>query len=237
MHIFRTSALMLAVVSTLASATSAPDAVQSAMAKLGLEVTAMADSPLNGVKEITTNRGVYYISEDSKTFLAGHLFDLSGDEPVNLTEKRLAEINKERLATLSNEMIVYKAPQEKHVVTVFTDTSCGYCRKLHDEMAAYNKAGITVRYLAFPRGGLNAGNYGQMSAIWCADDQVAAMDQAKSGQFNQSSAECNDIVNRHYQLGVEMGIRGTPAIVLEDGSMIPGYQPADMLSQRLEQGS
>ncbi len=209
-------------------------AVQSAATKLGLNVNAVADSAINGIQEIATDRGVFYITEDGSHFIAGHMFDMSGTQPINLTEQRQAEISVEKMASLSSEMIVYPAKDEKHVVTVFTDTTCGYCQKLHDEMADYNDAGITVRYLAFPRGGLNAGNFGQMSAIWCADDQIAAMDEAKAGGFNQSSTACSELVKGHYELGVQMGIRGTPAIILEDGTVVPGYQPAQRLKQSLE---
>ena len=43
-----------------------------------------------------------------------------------------------------------------------------------------------------------------------------------------------DLVMEQYQLGVAMGVNGTPAIVLEDGTMIPGYQPPAALLQLLD---
>ncbi|WP_087016351.1 bifunctional protein-disulfide isomerase/oxidoreductase DsbC [Thaumasiovibrio subtropicus] len=246
MPIFRSCAVALALVSASVVASpepaqlpetdapAVPSALTEAAKKLQLTIQAAADSPIAGLKEITTDRGVFYMSDDGQHFLAGHLFDLSA-QPVNLTERRQAEVNVSKMVEMADEMIVYPAKDEKHVVTVFTDTSCGYCRKMHEEMADYNNAGITVRYLAFPRSGLNAGNFGQLSAIWCAEDQIAAMDEAKAGGFNQSSTACDTLVRGHYELGVQMGIRGTPAIILEDGNVIPGYQPAGRLLQTLEQ--
>ncbi len=147
----------------------------------------------------------------------------------------MAQLNKAKLAGMDKDMIVYPAKNEKYVVTVFTDTSCGYCRKLHNDMQGYNDAGITVRYLAFPRGGERSSNFNQMSAIWGAKDRVKAMHDAKSGTFDESKITPRpDLVMEQYKLGVAMGVNGTPAIVLEDGTMIPGYQPPAALLQLLD---
>ncbi|MGL5148470.1 MAG: bifunctional protein-disulfide isomerase/oxidoreductase DsbC, partial [Plesiomonas shigelloides] len=132
-----------------------------------------------------------------------------------------------------DKMLVYKARDEKHVVTVFTDITCGYCRKLHQEMADYNKLGITVRYLAFPRQGVPSANASQMQAVWCAKDPLKAMDDAQNGK-SVGEAECDANIASQYQLGNAFGINGTPAIVLGDGSVIPGYQAPAALLEVLE---
>jgi len=118
-------------------------------------------------------------------------------------------------------------------VTVFTDVSCGYCRKLHSQIADYNKLGITVRYLAFPRAGVPSANADEMQAIWCAKDPLKAMTEAKAGK-KVSAASCDAKIAEQYQLGNSFGVNGTPAIVLEDGNMIPGYQPPEDLLRTLE---
>jgi len=143
-------------------------------------------------------------------------------------------LRQKKLKAFEKEMIVYKAPQEKHVITVFTDTSCGYCQKLHSEMADYNRLGITVRYLAFPRGGIKSATYNTMVSIWCADDQKLAMDNAKKRR-EIAPETCKNTVKEQYELGLFFGVNGTPAIILEDGSLKPGYLPADRLVQMLEQ--
>ena len=40
---------------------------------------------------------------------------------------------------------------------------------------------------------------------------------------------CKKTVNDQYLLGQQLGLSGTPAIVLENGTMIPGYRPAAAL--------
>ena len=237
MHFFGRTLLATAVTLTAFTAAAKPDeaAIKTKLSGLGLVPASISASPLPGLNEVVTEGGIIYVSDDGSYFLAGHLYQTTAGQPVNLTEQKMAKLNKEKLQGVEDEMIVYPAKDEKYVVTVFTDTSCGYCRKLHNEMAAYNDAGITIRYLAFPRGGERSRNFAEMSAIWGAKDMAKAMDQAKSGQFDPTGLPLRqDVVRKHYQLGVAMGVNGTPAMVLEDGTLLPGYQPAGMLRKMLD---
>lgn len=237
MHFISRTVLATTVALTAFSAVAKPDeaAITTKLSMIGLTPSSITASPMAGMNEVVTERGVVYASDDGKYFLVGHLYENKGVEPVNLTEQKMAKLNKEKLVAMEQDMIVYPAKDEKYVVSVFTDTSCGYCRKLHNEMQGYNDAGITVRYLAFPRGGERSNNFDQMSAIWGAKDRAKAMDDAKAGKLDQSKITPRpDLVMKQFQLGMEMGVNGTPAIVLEDGTMIPGYQPPAALRQLLD---
>lgn len=202
---------------------------------LGLEVSSVAAAPISGLYQVITNRGVLYITQDGSKLIHGNIYDLDSSMK-NLTEAALAGPRLEMLKNFEDKMLVYKAKNEKHVVTVFTDITCGYCRKLHREMADYNKLGITVRYLAFPRQGVPSPNADEMEAVWCAKDPLKAMDDAKAGNAI-AAAKCDADIAGQYNLGGSFGVNGTPAIVLEDGSMIPGYQPPNALFDLLERVS
>ena len=187
-----------------------------ALASLGIQQADVQPSPVNGLKTVLTDSGVLYASEDGKHILQGPLFDVSGKEPVNVTNQLLSS----KMDALKDQMIVYKAPKEKHVITVFTDITCGYCHKLHQQMKEYNDLGITVRYLAFPRQGLASQAEKDMKSIWCTADKAKAFDAAMKGDAI-SPATCKTDISKHYELGVQFGIQGTPAIILENGMMIP----------------
>lgn len=219
--------LLLASIGGLAHADDA--AIQQSLNRLGLKQTEIQPSPLPGVKTVLSESGVLYVTEDGKHFLQGPLYDVSGAQPVNVTNQLLEK----KVEALSKDMIVYKAPKEQHVVTVFTDITCGYCRKLHEQMADYNALGITVRYLAFPREGLKGQVAKEMSAIWCAADRPKAFDAAMKGEA-VPPAECSVDIGKQYQMGILFGIQGTPAILLEDGTMIPGYQGPQDLKKYLD---
>ncbi|MEH6394249.1 bifunctional protein-disulfide isomerase/oxidoreductase DsbC [Pseudoalteromonas sp.] len=210
----------------------ANDPIVTKFAELGVTVKHINPSPVAGLKELITDKGVLYASADGQYLMQGTLIDLNNRN--NLTEQALNGVRKEGLAQYEDSMIVYKAKNEKHSITVFTDISCGYCRKLHRELDDLLEAGITVKYLAFPRGGLQGSGYADLMNVWCAKDQQEAMTAAKSGADTKVMAGCHAPVAEHYQLGQSFGISGTPAIILEDGTLIPGYQPAAALAAALE---
>ncbi|AST70766.1 bifunctional protein-disulfide isomerase/oxidoreductase DsbC [Kosakonia cowanii] len=217
--------IMFTLLAAFTGAAHADDAaIKQSLAKLGVQSSDIMPAPVAGMKAVMTNSGVLYVTEDGKHIIQGPMYDVSGAQPVNVTSKMLLPY----LNALEKEMIVYKAPQEKHVITVFTDITCGYCQKLHSEMADYNALGITVRYLAFPRQGVPSEVEKEMKAIWCAKDPKKAFDDAMAGK-GVKPASCDISIANHYALGVQFGVNGTPAIVLNDGYVVPGYQaPAEM---------
>jgi thiol:disulfide interchange protein DsbC len=195
---------------------------------LGVNISLLQASPIEGLYQVLTDRGVIYVTKDGSKIFHGNLYDLDNGMK-NLTEAALAGPRITMLKPFDNDMLVYKAKNEKHVVTVFTDVDCGYCRKLHSQMQGYNDLGITIRYLAFPRSGIPSANADEMQAVWCAKDPLQAMTDAKSGE-NVKAATCAIDIEKQYRLGMAFGISGTPALILQDGTLIPGYQePKDLL--------
>lgn len=219
------SLMMFTLLAAFSSAVQADDAaIKQTLAKLGVQNTEIQPSPISGMKTVLTNSGVLYVTEDGKHMIQGPLYDVSGAQPINTTNSMLMT----HLNALEKEMIVYKAANEKHVITVFTDITCGYCHKLHEQMADYNALGITVRYLAFPRQGMQSEAADNMKAIWCAKDRNKAFDDAMAGK-GVKAASCDIDIADQYALGVQFGVSGTPAIVLSNGYVVPGYQgPQEM---------
>lgn len=205
--------------------------IQQQFTALNLTVNAVSEGPMAGMLQVFTNKGLFFTSNDGQYFFEGNIYDLKNQRLVN--EQQMRPYIQQQIAKASDGVIEYKAKDEKYVINVFTDPSCGYCRKLHNEMKDYNNAGITVRYLAFPRGGVGSETYLQMQHIWCTKDSRGAMDAAKDGDTIQP-AMCANPVKAQYELGQSFGINGTPAIILPNGRLIPGYQPAKALLAQLE---
>ncbi len=188
-----------------------------------------------GLYEVTFGTRLVYVTQDGRYLLQGKAIDLETRTPV--TEIRQQELKQSVLNSLDEkDMIIYGDEKARHTVTVFTDIDCGYCRKLHSEMDQYNKHGIRVRYLAYPRAGLQSSSARDTVSVWCAEDRQAAMDAAKRGE-KVKPVDCESPVAEHYRLGQEFGISGTPALVLSDGEVVPGYVPAARLAEALDQQS
>ncbi|MCW9715105.1 MULTISPECIES: bifunctional protein-disulfide isomerase/oxidoreductase DsbC [Avibacterium] len=222
------TALSLAALSVYAVASDAQ--IEAQLKKLGVSQMEIKSSPINGLKTVISNEGIFYASEDGKYVLQGQLYELTDKGAVDLTGKFLLD----KLNSYKNEMIVYPAKNEKYVVTVFMDITCHYCHLLHQQLSQYNDLGITVRYLAFPRGGLNNNTAKQMEAIWQAKDPAQALNEAEKGNLPKTLKNA-DIVKKHYELGVQFGVRGTPSIVTPKGELIGGYLPPKELLQALQE--
>jgi thiol:disulfide interchange protein DsbC len=191
-------------------------------------------SPIDGWYMIQKGSLVAYISKDGRYLLQGDLIDL--DTKVNLSELSRTDSRRELMSTLSDDEVILFSPQEvKYSVTVFTDVDCTYCRRLHSQIEEYLANGIEVRYLLYPRGGPASAAWNTSEAVWCAKDRSEALTLAKLDREFESSSCDASIVQDHYVLGQEVGLAGTPAIVLDDGEMIAGYMPPDALKMRLEQ--
>ncbi|MFJ4141551.1 bifunctional protein-disulfide isomerase/oxidoreductase DsbC [Pseudomonas sp. NPDC089734] len=236
-HIFAAAIVALAgSFSTFVQADAVPDqAIRKTLESLQLElpVESIAASPFNGLYEVKLKGGrVLYASADGQFVVQGYLFQIQNGKPVNLTEKTERQaISKTINAIPTNEMVVYPAIGEtKSHITVFTDTTCPYCHKLHEEVGKLNKMGIEVRYLAFPRQGLGSPGDQQLQAVWCSKDRKDAMDRMVEGK-DIKAPKCENPVTKQFEMGQSIGVNGTPAIVLADGQLIPGYQPAAQVAK------
>lgn len=190
-------------------------------------------STLPGFHEVAYGTKIVYVSDDGRYVIDGVLVDLD-DNKKNLTEVSENETRKQYIDDINRqESIRFGSQKPKHVVTVFTDIDCQYCRKLHNEMDQYASYGIQVKYLLFPRSGLQSAGYQKSVSIWCSDDREDALTRAKAGE-TVAKAECDNPVTDHYEIGKKVGVTGTPAILTADGRLLPGYLPAQDLAQRLD---
>lgn len=231
--VIKVFAFALALVSAVGHAADEAAIKNKLSSMLDLSVETMGDSPIPGLVQVSTDRGLFYVSEDAKYLVQARIFNI--DEGMrNETEQALSALRVDSMKPFTSSAITFKAANEKHVINVFTDITCGYCRKFHNEIDELNNLGITVNYLAFPRSGLNSPTYGDMVAVWCAENPQQALTDAKAGDRVPSST-CKNTVAEQYQLGQKLGVNGTPNIILPDGELIPGYQPAAVLLQRLNQ--
>ncbi len=207
------------------------DAIQAGLHRVNpaLILSAVMPSPVDGVFLVKLVTGeLLYATADGKHVFTGDVLAIKDGQFVNLTDKvRGEDALKSLQAQDVKDMIVYPAQGEtKKVIYVFTDVDCGYCRKLHKEVPALNEKGVEVRYLAFPRGGEQSPAFAKMTSAWCAKDRGAALATLKDGGTLAEETCENSPVQAQYELGMELGVRGTPAVYLDDGRFIPGYQPA-----------
>ena len=186
-----------------------------------------------GIYELTRGADIVYVTADGKYAFTGDLVELASNS--NLTEQHRRELRVKAVAAFpEDDMLVFGPKDTKYTVTVFTDVDCPYCRKLHSQIATYNRYGIRVRYLLYPRTGPNTEAWTKAEQVWCSPDRNAALTQAKLGQELKSKPCPNNPVARSYALGQDFALEGTPAIIMPNGEMLPGYVPPEVLAQHLK---
>jgi thiol:disulfide interchange protein DsbC len=191
-------------------------------------------SPVPGWYTIQKGSIVAYISGDGRYLLQGDLIDL--DNQVNLTEVARNDLRRDLMASVTDDKTIVFSPEDaKYTVTVFTDIDCTYCRRLHSQINDYMANGIRVRYMLYPRNGPTSHAWTTSEDVWCSPDRGNALTLAKLDREFPSSTCDTPVVSEHYAIGREVGLAGTPAIVLEDGTLIGGYVPPDQLKARLDQ--
>jgi thiol:disulfide interchange protein DsbC len=201
----------------------------------GLKLEDVRMTPVNGVFEITRGSEISYASSDGRYVILGDMIDIDSD--ANLSETRRRAIRSRILDGIpDSEMVVFSPKDPKYTITVFTDIDCGYCRRLHSQIAEYNRLGIRVRYLFYPRTGPNTESWHKAEAVWCAPNRADALTRAKNGEDIKSPNCPADIIARDYELGHKVGVEGTPAIFLSSGEMLPGYAPPATLAKYLKTG-
>ncbi|SHM12740.1 DsbC family protein [Vreelandella subglaciescola] len=237
-NIFSSLVLAGTLLPALASAQTAPDTLTDSLRINGQKVPVadVSQTPMDGLYHVQLDGGEsFYANADGSYFVVGDLYQNDSGGLVNLSEQ---DKNQERVAALAavpeSERVVSRGVDEpKATITVFTDTSCPYCTRLHESIPELNERGIAVHYLAFPRGGMQSPAARVMQQAWCSDNPGDALSQAFSNETLAANASCDNPVAKQYALGLEMGVQGTPAIILPDGKMVPGFVPPKRLSAML----
>ncbi|MDB3893094.1 DsbC family protein [Candidatus Thioglobus sp.] len=227
--------LVIALLSSSAFATK--DEVIQNLSRFfdGIDKNDITDSPFKGVYEVITYNPIdsMLISEDGQYLIQGDVVNIKTRSLIQKSSKvknlKLALIN----TIKDSDKIIYKAQNEKYQVHVFTDVDCPYCRKLHNNIGKMNDLGISVKYLASPLASLHPKAQAKMQKIWCADDRNQAMDDYNDSGTIVDVSNCDNPVADQLEISKQLGVTGTPAIFLSDGTHLPGFVPADKLLRKI----
>jgi thiol:disulfide interchange protein DsbC len=230
------TALAAAAADPKADAKAEPKADPRSTIAKRLEVTAdeVRPSVVPGLFEVTHGGEVLYVTADGRYAFAGDLYETAGGK--NLTEQRRTETRLAALKTIpDDEAIIFSPKAPRYTITVFTDVDCQFCRKLHSEIAEYNRLGVRVRYVFYPRSGPGTDSWRKAEVVWCSANRQDALTRAKQGGEVAGKVCKNTPVARTYALGQELGLKGTPGIFTDRGEYLPGYYPPAELLERLKE--
>lgn len=229
---------LLASLFTVQGLAAPPQALTERLTVNGeaMPVDRVLDTPVEGLWEVHLANGeIFYSDAAGEHFIVGDIYKNGADGLVNLSEQSRNAQRAARIAAVpESEQVIFRGDEApRATVHVFTDTTCPYCQRLHEEVPALNDLGIAVHYLAFPRAGAGSEGARLLTQVWCAPNPAEAMTASKRGETLDVAPDCDNPVESQYHLGMELGVQGTPAIVLPDGRLVPGYVPAERLAEML----
>jgi len=201
-----------------------------------VQIDYVGEAPLPGFREVIVGGQVVLVSDDGKYLVQGSVLDIASKKELTQSSRALSKYRVDLLKSVkASDRIVFAPPNPKYTISVFTDIECGYCRKLHSEIAEYNRQGIAIEYMAFPRMGLGSKDHIDMISVWCASDRKQALTDAKNGKPVPKRSCHSTPVDMEYNVGQRLGISGTPAVFAPDGSQLGGYLPPDKMRQALDE--
>ena len=203
----------------------------------GLNINFYEESEIENFYVVNVaNNQILYVSNDFKYVFAGDVISLDNGAPSSLNELYQAKLVKQVMSLLEDKRTInFTAENEKHLIKVFTDISCGYCRLLHSQIDDYLALGISIEYYGFPRDGLQTQVFEDMQSAWCSDDPKLSITKLKAGDDVEKKT-CQNPIQMHYEYGQLLGITGTPSIFLSNGQKLSGYIPASELIKIIENG-
>lgn len=222
---------LLLVSTTVFSADDGVATLKAALAKHmpNTPISKVTESMISGLYEVTVGTQIFYMDKNARYMLNGDMIDLATRK--NLTDAAKSGIRLAAISKLSeDDMLVYTPKKVDHTITVISDVDCYYCRLLHSEMNQYLENNVKVRYIFMPLKG--QASYDKTVSVWCAKDKNKALDSAKRGE-DVEPLTCDNPIQRHIAVGRDLGVRGTPGIMLESGEWLGGYVKAGELVKKL----
>ena len=199
-----------------------------------LTISEIKTTPIDGLYQLITGSRLFYLTPDLKYAFRGSIIEL--DSQTDITARDQGKLSMQAIENIGEQNMVIFEPKEgkaERTITVFTDTSCPYCARLHEEVPTLNEAGIRVRYLLYPRAGIGSDAHKVLQSVWCSDDRQQALTDAKAGK-DIGEKSCDNPIPQHMELARLVGLQGTPLIFTDAGEMVSGYRPANILIESIK---
>lgn len=195
----------------------------------GIEVDEVRATPFPELYEVRLGSELLYTNAGLDFVLQGALVDVS--TLTDLTAQRIEELNRVDFASLPLKQAVKQVKGDgSRQIVVFEDPNCVYCKRLHETFAELDN--LTVYTLMFPI--LAPDSRTIAEHVWCADDAAQAWSDWMLNEKLPAEVTCDNPIDGLLELGLDLGVQGTPAIFFEDGSRVNGWLPADKLEAKLQ---
>ncbi len=194
------------------------------------KIDEISKTPMPGLCEVRVGTDVLYTDAEGNFLLHGSLLDARNGR--NLTEERVNKLLAVDFKTLElKNAITMVRGNGKRKLAVFEDPNCGYCKRFEKDLQKVDN--VTVHLFLIPILGEDSVNKSRQ--IWCAADRAKSWnDWMLRDVAPKGKAICNtEALTANLEFANKHRITGTPTLIFEDGSRVPGAIGAVQLEERL----
>lgn len=217
--------------------------------------SAINPSPIEGMYFITQGEKTLLVDKTGRYIIDGEIFERKENAIVSLKAKAEREIKApimKELESHKKDFAFYPSkwtnekgePDKRATIYVFSDITCPYCKHFHNDLDKFQRSGVEIYYVPFPRKGLeDTAAVKGLQKILCSTDKASEYNkaffnpQAYIQGVKSDDISCNDSyeILSLYSYADKLGVIGTPAIFTEKGSAIFGYQDPLNFAMTLKQ--
>jgi thiol:disulfide interchange protein DsbC len=204
-----------------------------------VKILNISQSPVKGFWEVFLQskgrQGLLYIDYSKKVFFSGAMFDIASQN--NLTKTSAETLSRQHADLLKidvskiplEDALVLGDKKAKYRIIVFSDPDCPYCGKLHEELKkVLEKRKDIVFFIKLYPLPMHPDAYWKSKSIVCK--QSMQMLEDNFAHKKMEKVECaTKTIDANIRLAGELGINGTPAMVLPGGNLVSGYREAGEL--------
>jgi len=199
------------------------------------KIDEVSKTPIAGLYEVRIGTDILYTDELANHIIEGSLYDTRTH--TDLTKARVDKLTAIDFAQLPlKDAIVLKQGSGSRKLVVFADPNCGYCKRLEKDLV--NVKDVTIYTFVIPI--LGADSAVKARDIWCAKDNGkvwrtwmttgAVPPKSMDPKCDTSALDRNLAMSRKYK------VNGTPALVFENGTRVPGAIGVDQIEKQLASG-
>jgi thiol:disulfide interchange protein DsbC len=198
------------------------------------KIEEITPTPLAGIYELrlSTNE-IYYSDATGNYLIQGSLIDTKSKR--NITEEREAKLSAIDFNALPlKDAITIVHGNGKRKLAVFEDPNCGYCKRFERDLAKVDN--VTVYLFLLPV--LGPSSVEKSRNVWCAKDQATTWVNLMQKDTPAPAAQCNTAaIDRNLEFARKYKITGTPTLVAQDGTRVPGAIDSAKIERLLAEAS
>lgn len=187
-------------------------------------------TPIKGVYEVVMGQNVAYTDDKGRYFIFGNLYDMHTQKDITAQAEKNFKVYFPNPEQLKNALKEVKGNGKRKLV-VFSDPDCPFCERLEQTLLGLDN--VTIYTFLYPLEQLHPTAKSTAINIWCSENQVKAMKDYMLAKIKPPIKTCKNPIDSNISLGASFGVQGTPSLIFEDGTLIPGAMSLEAIEEQL----